>query len=97
MESRGRTWFCYEGYDLIKKSGFYDTYELAKEKDSGITVEGIIDGWRDKIENPDTLKGMRIDHIWCKNQCSVRSYHVIFNGQNAPVISDHFGVMIETD
>lgn len=86
-----------EGYDLIKKSGFHDTYHLAAKKDGGITVEGVIDGWRDKIQNPETAKGMRIDHIWSEKPCSVRSSLVVFNGQNAPVISDHFGVMIETD
>lgn len=86
-----------EGYDLVKNTGFFDTYDLAKEKDCGITVEGVIDGWRDKIKNPDTAAGMRIDHIWSKNRCSVRSSYVIFNGKNTPVISDHFGIMIETD
>ncbi len=86
-----------EGYDLIKASGFQDTYELAKEKDSGITVEGVIDGWRDKISDPEHIKGMRIDHIWCKDIRSIRSSKVIFNGENAPVISDHFGIMVETD
>lgn len=86
-----------EGYDLIKKSGFFDTYLLAQMKDDGFTVEGIIDGWRDKIDNSDASKGMRIDHIWCKRQTSVRSSLVIFNGQKEPIISDHFGVMIEAD
>ena len=86
-----------EGYDLVKKSGYFDTYLLAQTKDDGITVEGIIDGWKDKLENCDASKGMRIDHIWCKHQTSVRSSLVVFNGQKEPIISDHFGVMIETD
>ncbi len=86
-----------EGYDLIKTSGYFDTFMLAKEKDSGITVEGLIDGWRDKVQNPDMLRGMRIDQIWCKNPCTIYNSQVIFNGQNIPVISDHFGVMIKTE
>ncbi len=86
-----------EGYDLVKVSGFFDTYDLAKCKDSGITVEGVIDGWRDKLINPNSIKGMRIDHIWCKNPCKVNYSKVIFNGENAPIISDHFGIMIETN
>ena len=85
-----------EGYDLVKDSGFYDTYLLAEKSDDGITVEGVIDGWRDKLENPDAFKGMRIDHIWCSQNIPVRTSEVVFNGQNKPVISDHFGVMIET-
>lgn len=86
-----------EGYDLIKASGFYDTFQLASETDNGITVEGVIDGWRDKLENPDAFKGMRIDHIWCDRNVPVRTSRVVFNGQNEPVISDHFGVVIETE
>ena len=86
-----------EGYDLIKNSGFNDTYFLAKEKDCGITVEGVIDGWRDKVDDINGLAGMRIDQIWCKHIPSVRFSKVIFNGQNTPIISDHFGVMIEID
>lgn len=85
-----------EGYDLVKQSDYFDTYLLAQTKDSGITVEGVIDGWRDRLENPHTLKGMRIDQIWCKHPVPIRSSAVIFNGQNEPVISDHFGIMIET-
>lgn len=86
-----------EGYDLVKESSFFDTYLLAQEKDNGITVEGVIDGWRDKLENSDAFTGMRIDHIWCTPKPSVRSSLIIFNGQKEPIISDHFGVMIETD
>lgn len=86
-----------EGYDLIKSSGFYDTYQIAAETDDGITVEGVIDGWRDKLENPDAFKGMRIDHIWCDHNVPIRTSKVIFNGYNEPVVSDHFGVMIETN
>lgn len=86
-----------EGYDLIKQSDYFDTYLLAQKKDSGITVEGVIDGWRDRLENSSTLKGMRIDHIWCKHPVPIHSSSVIFNGQNEPIISDHFGIMIKTD
>lgn len=84
-----------QGYDYITHSFWYDTYLLADEKDDGITVEGVIDGWRNLIENPASLKGMRIDHIWCSEPKEVRSSKVIFNRKNGPVISDHFGVMIE--
>ena len=36
-----------EGYDLVLKSGWKDTYLLAEEKDDGITVAEEIDGWRE--------------------------------------------------
>lgn len=81
-----------EGYDLANSSRFYDSYELAKKKDSGVTVGKIIDGWRDKIsENAD---GMRIDHIRCSKRVTVTSSEVLFNGINYPVVSDHYGIMI---
>lgn len=81
-----------EGYDLASGSRFYDSYELAEKKDSGVTVGKIIDGWRDKLsENAD---GMRIDHIRCSKKVIVTSSEVLFNGINYPVVSDHYGVMI---
>ena len=82
-----------EGYDLILKSGLYDSYSKATEKDNGITVDRIIDGWRDKIKND--VKGMRIDQIWSSNYHNIKSHKVIFNGKNYPVISDHYGIIIE--
>ena len=85
-----------EGYDLIEASGFFDTYQLACQKDEGITVKGVIDGWRDKLDTPDAFEGMRIDHIWCNQKTAVLTSTVIFNETKEPVISDHFGIMIET-
>ena len=86
----------HESYDLIDRSGWLDTYLLAREKDGGMTVRGVIDGWRDKIAEPEKLEGMRIDQIWCSRSVPVLSSKVIFNGENGPVVSDHFGIEIET-
>lgn len=81
-----------EGYTAVLNSGWCDTYSLAEEKDNGITVSGMIDGWR----NCKDLKDMRIDFIFKNNDKKVLSSNVIFNGKNKKVISDHFGVeMIE--
>ncbi len=81
-----------EGYDMIRAAGWFDSYLLAYTKDSGITVSKVIDGWRDRISGTD---GMRIDQIWCSRKPEVISSEVIFNGNNRPVISDHYGVMVE--
>lgn len=81
-----------EGYDLILSDGWYDSYEYAKTKDNGITVGKAIDGWKDKITSTD---GMRIDLILCSKKAEVLSSEVIFNGKNYPVVSDHYGVLIE--
>ena len=82
-----------EGYDMIVRDCWHDSYMLAEHKDSGITVGHVIDGWRDKIHSGT---GMRIDHIWCSEKADVKSSEVLFNRINYPVVSDHYGVMIET-
>lgn len=80
-----------EGYDLVRKSGFYDTFKLSRKKDDGYTVRGVIDGW----ETADPRQAnLRIDQIWCDRERDILSSEVIFNGDNKPIVSDHYGVMI---
>ena len=86
-----------EGYEYIKKIGWYDTWQLAKEKDSGITVGKVIDGWKERIKSDEAEEGMRIDYIWCNEDTKVKYSKVICNGKNYPIVSDHYGIMIETD
>lgn len=81
-----------EGYDMIAAANWYDSYLYAKEKDNGITVDKVIDGWK---ERPTCKDGMRIDLIWCNKQPDVNSSNVIFNGINRKVVSDHYGVMVD--
>lgn len=78
-----------QGYDLVCRSGFFDTYNLALLKDDGTTVEKEIDGWEGKNEKK------RIDYIFSKEKVSVKSSYTIFNGKNQPLVSDHFGLIIE--
>lgn len=77
-----------ESYDLIKRSYWHDSYELAQLKDNGETVSGAIDGWS------DAGCGMRIDQIWCNKQVVITSSEVVMNGEKHPVVSDHYGVMV---
>lgn len=84
-----------ESYEYIVACGWRDTYKSAIYKDNGITVPGIIDGWRDKMPDPHA-KGMRLDYIWCSHQRRILSSRVMFNGKEEPVVSDHFGVLIKT-
>ncbi len=81
-----------EGYDQITTAGWMDSFLLASRADNGITVGEVIDGWKEKITDTN---GMRIDQIWCKRREKVTRSQVIFNGRNYPVVSDHYGVMIE--
>ena len=81
-----------EGYDFVCSTGWYDTYEIAKIKDDGITVPDVIDGWRDKFVEKN---GMRIDYIFSNKPINIKSHNVIFNGKNEDIISDHFGIIVE--
>ena len=98
-----------EGWQLVSGSGWRDTYGLAAAKDDGVTVGGVIDGWRDDARNADGTapdaesaeaapeNGMRIDYIWVNREIPVLRSQVICNGINGPVVSDHYGVMIECE
>ncbi|MCA1320382.1 endonuclease/exonuclease/phosphatase family protein [Bacillus tianshenii] len=78
-----------EGYELLTvEHGLHDTYLLAEEQDSGITVRGKIAGWDDNKQD------LRIDLILASDQVDVASSQVIFNGENKEVVSDHFGVEV---
>ena len=83
-----------QSYEHIVACGWVDTYQIAQYKDSGITVPGIIDGWREKLIDKN-VEGMRLDYIWCSRRKEVFSSRVVFNGMKEPVVSDHFGVMIQ--
>lgn len=78
-----------EGYDFLKENFLIDTFDLAKEKDSGITVNKSIDGWE---ENKNSL---RIDIIFTNKPTIVYRSKVLFNGVNKKIISDHFAVEVE--
>ncbi len=86
-----------QGYDCISGDGWLDTYNLAGQKDSGITVEGCIDGWREFSQEQDRPEGMRMDVIWCNKEMPISYSKVLFNGEREPKVSDHFGVLIETE
>ena len=83
-----------EGYDLILRSGWQDTYRLARQRDDGYTVVQAIDGWRDA---PDAAAKKRIDQIWCSQTVPVHSSRVVFGGKQEPRVSDHVGVLIEVE
>ncbi|OOF36930.1 endonuclease/exonuclease/phosphatase family protein [Rodentibacter heidelbergensis] len=78
-----------QAYQQIKSLGLIDSYELAKQKDSGITVEKAIDGWSSHRE------AKRLDYIFLNQAKNVLSSQVIFNGKNKPIISDHFGLEVD--
>ena len=84
-----------QSYEHIASCGWVDTWKTARVRDSGITVPGVIDGWREQLKDRKT-EGMRLDYIWCSREKEILSSRVAFNGKTEPVVSDHFGVLIET-
>lgn len=78
-----------EGYDYLLQKGWYDTFDLAVQKDSGMTVQGKIAGWEKNKQD------MRIDLILVNEKIEVASSYVVFNGDNQPIVSDHYGVEVE--
>ena len=77
-----------QGYEKIISNGWFDTYNLASEKDDGFTVTSKIDGWKNNKEK-------RIDYIFTNRKIPVKSSNTIFNGKNERIISDHSGIIIE--
>lgn len=78
-----------EGYDYMISKNLIDTYNLAIEKDSGMTVEGEIAGWEGKKEEK------RLDIIFTTEKVDILKSNVIFNEKNRKIISDHYGVEIK--
>ena len=83
-----------QSYEHMTACGWIDTYRIAQFKDCGITVPGVIDGWREKLQGR-RIDGMRLDYIWCNQKKEVVSSRVMYNGMKEPVVSDHFGVLIQ--
>ena len=77
-----------EGYDYLINKGLIDTYCIAEEKDSGVTVKGEIAGWEAQGEDK------RLDLILSNKEIKVKKSNVIFNEINKQVISDHYGVEV---
>lgn len=81
-------WVREEGYDYLLSKGLLDTFDVAAQRDSGVTVEGKIAGWdENKVD-------LRIDLVLSSEKVDVKSSRVIFNHVNKPVVSDHFGVEV---
>jgi maltose 6'-phosphate phosphatase len=78
-----------EGYIYLLEKGLFDTYELAADKDAGATIAGEIAGWENNKQD------LRIDLILAGQPVEAEYSRVIFNGENKPVVSDHYGVEVE--
>ena len=79
-----------EGYDLVLSKGWHDAYTLAQTKEGLHTVSGPIAGW-DKNEK------LRIDYIFLRSDICVKSHATVFDGIRYGIVSDHFGIMADTE
>ncbi len=84
-----------QGYDAILADGWKDTHLLAGDKDRGITVPRVIDGWHERREAV-AEGGMRLDYIFCSYDAKIQSSRAVFSGVQEAIVSDHFGMLVET-
>ena len=70
--------------------GWQDCYTRAQVRDAGVTVPGQIDGWRET-----EVSGFRMDLCLAAQPGITLRSRLIFDGNNEPVVSDHFGVLTE--
>jgi len=77
-----------EGYQAILASplNLQDSFEVAKETTGSYTVGPGIDGWKGN-EEP-----LRIDYVFASQEWTVNRLSVIFDGNNQPLVSDHYGL-----
>ncbi|MCG7418896.1 endonuclease/exonuclease/phosphatase family protein [Macrococcus epidermidis] len=79
-----------EGYDFVlDNSDLLDTFTKAEVKYGHHTIEKNIAGWENNGGK------LRIDFIFASNEFKVQSSKTVFDGLNAPIVSDHFGVEVE--
>lgn len=77
-----------EGYQAILASplALQDAFEVALDRSGSYTVPPEIDGWKG-ITDP-----LRIDYVFTTKELEVESLHVVFDGQQSPQVSDHYGL-----
>ncbi len=80
-----------QGYDFVLNKGWFDTFVLSGQKEKGETVIKKIDGWEDNTEK------LRIDYIFINKPLKVKTHTTIFNNDFYPVISDHFGIVLDVE
>lgn len=79
------------GYRLILESplDLHDCHETATHSQGDHTIVADIDGWEGNEE------ALKVDHIFASKELEVKTSIVSFDGGNAPVVSDHYGIAVE--
>ncbi|EHI71002.1 endonuclease/exonuclease/phosphatase family protein [Streptococcus ictaluri] len=76
------------GYQLILDSqlGLRDSHEIAAYRFGEHSIVADIDGWEDNKE------AYKVDHIFTTEEFKILSSKITFEGGEAPVVSDHYGL-----
>lgn len=79
-----------EGYQLILDSqlGLRDSHEIAAYRFGEHSIVADIDGWEDNKE------AYKVDHIFTTEDFKILSSKITFEGGDAPVVSDHYGLEV---
>ena len=79
------------GYDMILNSplDLQDSHKVAKKVQGDHTIIEDIDGWEG---NKQSLK---VDHVFTSKDIDILSSTITFDGGEAPIVSDHFGLAVE--
>ncbi|MFC4711019.1 endonuclease/exonuclease/phosphatase family protein [Enterococcus eurekensis] len=81
------------GHELVLNSPLKlkDSFEIAETTVGEATIEGPIDGWNDHEGS------LRIDYVFVSEGIQVKNHTVTFDGVHAPLVSDHYGIMVELE
>lgn len=79
-----------QGYELVLNSplALKDSHQIANHVFGDYTIMADIDGWE------GNKKALKVDHIFTSEDLSISSSQVVFEGGEAPVVSDHYGLEI---
>ncbi|MBM7642285.1 endonuclease/exonuclease/phosphatase family protein [Streptococcus loxodontisalivarius] len=82
-----------EGYQAVLASSLKlaDSHKIAAEVSGDFTITADIDGWEGNSQQ------LKVDHAFVSQGITLKSSKVIFDGENSPVVSDHFGLEIELE
>ncbi|MGT2959164.1 exodeoxyribonuclease III [Streptococcus bovimastitidis] len=81
------------GYQMVMASPLelQDSHKVAEHVFGNHSIVADIDGWE---ENDQAFK---VDHAFMSKDFLVKNSEITFEGGTAPVVSDHFGLSVETE
>lgn len=81
------------GHELVLNSRLKlkDSFQIAENVIGEATIEGPIDGWNDHNGS------LRIDYVFVSEGLKVKNHTVVFDGVREPLVSDHYGIVVEVE